>query len=72
MDNLGKQLEVIRLAELDRVYDFMLENGWEDLFDARQDDWVIKRMRQNGCLSRDGVRNKFNEMAARLMIPKRL
>lgn len=72
MNSLDKQMEVIRLAELDRVYRFMTENSWEDLFDAKEDDWIIKRMQRNGCLTRNGVKNKFNDLAARLMIPKRL
>jgi hypothetical protein len=72
MEDLKKQMDLLRLAELDRVFEFMTQNGWEDLFDAKEDDWIIKRMKQNGCLTRDGVKNKFNALAARAMISKRL
>lgn len=72
MDELKKHMALLRLAELDRVYEFMTQNGWEDLFDAKEDDWIIKRMKQNGCLTREGVKNKFNALAAQAMIPQRL
>ena len=71
MDNWEKQMEVFSLVELERVYEFMTANNWEDLFDARLDDWIIKRMRRHGCLTREGVRNTFNDKAARAGIPRR-
>lgn len=71
MNDLLKQVELVRLAELSRVYDFMTENEWESVFDAK-DDWIVRRMRENNCLSRSAVKERFNEIAEKLNIPNRL
>jgi hypothetical protein len=60
---MEQALDRVRLAILKHLYDVMLERGIENLAEAEDDEWVLRRLVQYDCFSRNDVKRVYNTLA---------